>query len=197
MLFRDWGWDDDEGKQIDDVRLAQVVKAEGIVVPEGRARIVGFTIGEVCDFSLPHKNPPSCTVLILTRPASHPSCPQQGTKMIRSFPPLTSLLPYQLPTKKPPLSHKNANSPQPISKSQTAKGKTMKITDGRKKMRRSYRLHHHNGREVRMFSVRLRRNAKKRRGMRSWILRWKAVLGMGLVQRERLRIVKMNLLYEN
>jgi hypothetical protein len=34
------------------VRLAQVVKAEGIVVPEGRARFVGFTIGEVCTFPL-------------------------------------------------------------------------------------------------------------------------------------------------
>jgi hypothetical protein len=51
MLFRDWGWDDDEGKQVNDVRLAQVIKAEGIAVPEGRARLVGFTIGEVCAFS--------------------------------------------------------------------------------------------------------------------------------------------------
>jgi hypothetical protein len=51
MLFRDWGWDDDEGKQINDVRLAQVIKAEGIVVPEGRVRLVAFTIGEVCTFS--------------------------------------------------------------------------------------------------------------------------------------------------
>jgi hypothetical protein len=52
VLFRDWGWDDDDGKQVNDVRLAQVVKAEGTAVPEGRARVVGFTIGEVCAFPL-------------------------------------------------------------------------------------------------------------------------------------------------
>jgi hypothetical protein len=52
-LFRDWGWDDDEGKQVNDVRFAQVIKAEGIVVPEGRARVVGFTIGEVYAAPLP------------------------------------------------------------------------------------------------------------------------------------------------
>jgi hypothetical protein len=72
MLFRDWGWDDDEGKQVDDVRLAQVVKAEGIVVPEGRARFVGFTIGEVCAVPSFHIN--RLQVLIFPRPVSYPSC---------------------------------------------------------------------------------------------------------------------------
>lgn len=47
-LFRDWGWDDEEGSPVNDVRLAQVTKAEGIVVPEGRPRLVGFSISEVC-----------------------------------------------------------------------------------------------------------------------------------------------------
>lgn len=46
-LFRDWGWDDERGKPIDDVRLAQVIKAEGIAVPEGRVRLAGFSISEV------------------------------------------------------------------------------------------------------------------------------------------------------
>jgi len=46
-LFRDWGWEDEEGHLIDDVRLAQVIKAEGVAVPEGRARLVGFSITEV------------------------------------------------------------------------------------------------------------------------------------------------------
>jgi hypothetical protein len=47
-LFRDWGWDDEEGKPMGDVRLAQVIKAEGIAVPEGRAMLVGFSIDEAC-----------------------------------------------------------------------------------------------------------------------------------------------------
>lgn len=46
-LYRDWGWDDDEGKAVDDVRLAQVIKAEGINLPEGRIQPVGFAIDEV------------------------------------------------------------------------------------------------------------------------------------------------------
>lgn len=46
-VFRDWGWNDDDGKAVDDVRLVQVIKAEGIALPEGRARVVGFSVGEV------------------------------------------------------------------------------------------------------------------------------------------------------
>ena len=46
-LFRDWGWEDEEGRLIDDVRLAQVIKAEGISVPEGRPMLAAFTITEV------------------------------------------------------------------------------------------------------------------------------------------------------
>ncbi|KAE9363090.1 P-loop containing nucleoside triphosphate hydrolase protein [Stipitochalara longipes BDJ] len=46
-LFRDWGWDDEEGHPVDDVRLAQVFKAEGITVPDGRAKLVGFSIAEI------------------------------------------------------------------------------------------------------------------------------------------------------
>jgi hypothetical protein len=53
-LFRDWGWDDEKGKAVNDVRLAQVTKAEGIEVPEGRSRLVAFSISEVCHvFELP------------------------------------------------------------------------------------------------------------------------------------------------
>jgi hypothetical protein len=47
-LFRDWGWDDEKGKAVNDVRLAQVTKAEGVEVPEGRSRLVAFSISEVC-----------------------------------------------------------------------------------------------------------------------------------------------------
>jgi hypothetical protein len=46
-LFRDWGWEDEEGHVIDDIRLAQVIKAEGISVPEGRPMLAGFSITEV------------------------------------------------------------------------------------------------------------------------------------------------------
>jgi hypothetical protein len=45
-LFRDWGWDDEEGKPVE-VRLAEVVKVEGVAVGGRRARLVGFSIDEV------------------------------------------------------------------------------------------------------------------------------------------------------
>jgi len=45
-LFRDWGWDDGDGKPVDDVRLAQVIKVDGVLVPESRPKIFGFTIHE-------------------------------------------------------------------------------------------------------------------------------------------------------
>lgn len=48
-LFRDWGWDDGDGRCIVDVRLARVIRAEGVTVPEGRGGLVGFTI---CDTGL-------------------------------------------------------------------------------------------------------------------------------------------------
>ena len=47
-LFRNWGWEHEDGKEIHDVRLAEVVKAEGLALAGGRKRLVGFTIGEVC-----------------------------------------------------------------------------------------------------------------------------------------------------
>jgi len=50
-LFRDWVWDDEEGKSVKDVRLLEMVKAEGVGAPNGRGRLVGFSITEVrrCD----------------------------------------------------------------------------------------------------------------------------------------------------
>lgn len=48
-LFRDWGWDDDEGKKVNGVRFAQVIKAEGVSLSEGRGRFAAFVIGEVSD----------------------------------------------------------------------------------------------------------------------------------------------------
>ncbi|KAG0649187.1 rad55 [Hyphodiscus hymeniophilus] len=53
-IFRDWGWRDEDGSEVHDVRLAEVMKAEGISLAGGRRRLVGFTIGEVCiDRALP------------------------------------------------------------------------------------------------------------------------------------------------
>ncbi|KAG4418802.1 hypothetical protein IFR04_008084 [Cadophora malorum] len=43
-LMRDWGWEDEEGGMVDGVRLARVLKAEGVAV--GGIRLVGFTIRE-------------------------------------------------------------------------------------------------------------------------------------------------------
>ncbi len=45
-LYRDWGWDDGSGNEITDARFAEVIKAEGVMSPEGRTKIVGFTITE-------------------------------------------------------------------------------------------------------------------------------------------------------
>lgn len=42
-IFRDWGWDDEEGYSINNVRLAKVVRAESVPVPENLKRIVGFS----------------------------------------------------------------------------------------------------------------------------------------------------------
>jgi hypothetical protein len=56
MLFRDWGWNDDNGNPVNDVRLAQVLKAEGVLVTGGKQRVVGFSIGEVC-YSLTPSSP--------------------------------------------------------------------------------------------------------------------------------------------
>jgi hypothetical protein len=60
VLFRDWGWDRDDdvkgkktgGKGLGS-RYALVVKAEGVVLGEGRGRCAGFVVGEVCPFYLP------------------------------------------------------------------------------------------------------------------------------------------------
>ena len=39
--------DNEDGKEVHDVRLAEVAKAEGISMVEGRRKLVGFSIGEV------------------------------------------------------------------------------------------------------------------------------------------------------
>jgi hypothetical protein len=44
VLFRDWGWDDEEPEE---VRVAEVVKAEGTTIAERDRRLVGFTIHDV------------------------------------------------------------------------------------------------------------------------------------------------------
>jgi len=46
-LFRDWGWNDEEGTEVSDVRLAQVIKAEGVTLRSGMGKVVAFTIGKV------------------------------------------------------------------------------------------------------------------------------------------------------
>jgi len=48
-LFRDWGWIDEEGNAVDDVRLAEVKKAEGASCT---GRTAGFSIRGVCPVPL-------------------------------------------------------------------------------------------------------------------------------------------------
>lgn len=50
-LFRDWGWDDDEGNPVNHVAFAEVLKAEGITIVGERKNFIGFTVGEVCSNS--------------------------------------------------------------------------------------------------------------------------------------------------
>ncbi|TVY55451.1 DNA repair protein rhp55 [Lachnellula cervina] len=45
-LFRDWGWNNEDGQAVNNVRLVQVIKAEGTAVPDGRQKVVGFSIDE-------------------------------------------------------------------------------------------------------------------------------------------------------
>lgn len=54
-LFRDWGWDGENGTPIDDVRLAKIIRVEGVAVPEGRGKLFGFTVREtgVTQLTLP------------------------------------------------------------------------------------------------------------------------------------------------
>jgi hypothetical protein len=52
-LFRDWGSNDEEGKNIEDLRLAIVIKAEGTLLQDGRTKVVGFSITEV-NLTTPH-----------------------------------------------------------------------------------------------------------------------------------------------
>ncbi|CAD6453391.1 7d6665dd-aa63-411c-8730-33229f84269d [Sclerotinia trifoliorum] len=46
-LFRDWGWNDDEGNKVNGVRFAQVIRAEGVTLSEGRGKLAAFIIGEL------------------------------------------------------------------------------------------------------------------------------------------------------
>jgi hypothetical protein len=46
-IFRDWGWGDGAGGPVHDVRLVEVLKAEGVDVTNGKEKLVGFSITEV------------------------------------------------------------------------------------------------------------------------------------------------------
>lgn len=58
-LFRDWGWEDEDGRSVADVRLAQVIRAEGVAVSDSRPRLVGFSICEVSASLTPRLNYPN------------------------------------------------------------------------------------------------------------------------------------------
>jgi hypothetical protein len=45
-LFKDFGWEDEEGNEVQDVRFAQALKAEGSIVPEERSKVIAFSIVE-------------------------------------------------------------------------------------------------------------------------------------------------------
>lgn len=81
-LFRDWGWEDEEGNLIDGIRLAQVIKAEGISVPEGRPMLAGFSITENGLISLTLPTSPSLALpqlpaSLITSKETTPAVPQK------------------------------------------------------------------------------------------------------------------------
>jgi len=63
VLFRDWGWADEDGNYMD-VRLAEIVKAEGIGINSSqRGRIIGFGLSDVSHPLHPlHLNPMPQTI---------------------------------------------------------------------------------------------------------------------------------------
>ncbi|KAF7914668.1 uncharacterized protein EAF01_001074 [Botrytis porri] len=75
-LFRDWGWDDDEGNKVDGVRFAQVIKVDGTTLLEGRGIFAAFVIGKVGISSItPNRGSP-----LLARPAPVVALPAQKRK---------------------------------------------------------------------------------------------------------------------
>ncbi|TGO21034.1 hypothetical protein BPAE_0247g00120 [Botrytis paeoniae] len=75
-LFRDWGWDDDEGNKVDGVRFAQVIKVDGTTLSEGRGIFAAFVIGKVGISSItPNRGSP-----LLPRPAPAVALPTQKRK---------------------------------------------------------------------------------------------------------------------
>ncbi|KAE8450503.1 hypothetical protein EG329_006233 [Mollisiaceae sp. DMI_Dod_QoI] len=95
-LFRDWGWDDEDGNTIQDVRLAQVIKAEGVLVPDVRLRIVGFSILEsgLSPITLPITPLSASTFTSPTKNSLHPFS-HAHTQSMQSTPQLPSLHPPQ------------------------------------------------------------------------------------------------------
>ncbi|EKD19757.1 uncharacterized protein L3040_001897 [Drepanopeziza brunnea f. sp. 'multigermtubi'] len=69
-MMRDWGWEDEEGKAINDVRLVRVLKAEGVAV--ARAKMIGVGIGEYGIYHLPL---PTKLVAQATQPQDSSSSP--------------------------------------------------------------------------------------------------------------------------
>jgi hypothetical protein len=43
-IFRDWGWDGEDGKPVNDIHLAKVLKTDVMAALEGREKVVGFSI---------------------------------------------------------------------------------------------------------------------------------------------------------
>ena len=93
-LSRDWGWDDKEGNPIHGVRLAQVIKAEGLVVPEDRSRLVAFTVVVVCALFISISMIPIYSSLVTYHSpvSSYSPSPQKETYSPRPKFPLNSRL---------------------------------------------------------------------------------------------------------
>ena len=135
-LSRDWGWEDEDGRDVSDVRLADVVKAEGISLSGERRRLVGFTIAEVHlhrDKSSKELRFSTLTFcrqgynLLPSQQSPHNSkAPSRGLKYHPTY------QPKALPSHSP----KSESCSTPTSRYPTARRKMMKTMDGRKKTKR-------------------------------------------------------------
>jgi hypothetical protein len=91
VLFRDWGWNDEEGSAVTDVRFAEVLKAEGAVVG-GRRRLVGFSIGRVC---LEIPSPSVYSYLTCSRLVSGPWPCRNACRILKQLAKSTQCTPHQ------------------------------------------------------------------------------------------------------
>ncbi|TAQ90249.1 hypothetical protein B7494_g1423 [Chlorociboria aeruginascens] len=81
-LFRDWGWEEEDGTVVSDVRLVEVLKTDGIVVPGGRRKFLAFNIDETGLIPLVLPSPQSLPSLFSPNLPRNPPANTQTTPVL-------------------------------------------------------------------------------------------------------------------